>query len=48
MTIDAGARKVARDVLAGFNPNNSSWNFNGYYAGNMTVVVPESWRSRSS
>jgi sulfocyanin len=44
MTIDAGAEKVEMDVVAGFNPNNSSWNFNGYYEGNMTVVVPEGWR----
>src|SRR5262245_24116582 len=44
MTFDAGAQKVAMDVVAGFNPNNSSWNFNGYYEGDMTVVVPEGWR----
>ena len=44
MTVDAGAQKVTMDVVAGFNPNNSSWNFNGYYEGDMTVVVPEGWR----
>ena len=44
MTVDAGAQKVTMDVVAGFNPNNSSWNFNGYYEGDMTVVVPQSWR----
>jgi sulfocyanin len=44
MTIDAGAQKVQMDVVAGFNPNNSNWNFNGNYEGNMTVVVPEGWR----
>jgi Sulfocyanin (SoxE) domain len=44
MTVDAGAQKVEMDVVAGFNPNNSSWNFNGYYEGGMTVVVPEDWR----
>jgi sulfocyanin len=44
MTFDAGAQKVTMDVVAGFNPNNSSWNFNGYYEGDMTVVVPEGWR----
>jgi sulfocyanin len=44
MAIDAGARKVQMDVVAGFNPNNSTWNFNGYYEGGMTVVVPEGWR----
>ena len=44
MVIDAGARRVEMDVVAGFNPNNGSWNFNGYYDGNMTVIVPEGWR----
>lgn len=36
--------KVAMDVVAGFNPNNNNWNFNGYYEGSATVVVPEGWR----
>jgi sulfocyanin len=44
MTVDADARKVTMDVVAGYNPNNSNWNFNGYYDGDMTVVVPQSWR----
>jgi sulfocyanin len=44
MTVDAGVQKVTMDVVAGFNANNSSWNFNGYYQGDMTVVVPEGWR----
>lgn len=46
MTIDARAKKVTMDVVAGFNPNNSNWNFNGYYEGDMTVVVPEGWSVR--
>jgi sulfocyanin len=44
MTVDAGAHKVTIDVVAGFNPNNSNWNFNGYYDGDITVVVPEGWQ----
>jgi len=44
MTVDAGAHKVTMDVVAGFNPNNSNWNFNGYHDGDMTVVVPEGWQ----
>ena len=44
MTVDAGAQKVTMDVVAGFNPNNSNWNFNGYYDGDLTVVVPEGWQ----
>jgi sulfocyanin len=43
MTVDAGAHKVTIDVVAGFNPNNSKWNFNGYYDGDITVVVPQGW-----
>jgi sulfocyanin len=44
MTIDPGANKVEMDVVAGSNPNNNNWNFNGYYEGGLTVVVPEGWR----
>jgi sulfocyanin len=43
MTVDTGAQTVTMDVVAGFSPNNSNWNFNGY-EGEMTVVVPEGWR----
>jgi sulfocyanin len=46
MTVDAGARSVAMEVVAGFNPNNGNWNFNGYHDGNLTVIVPEGWRVR--
>ena len=44
MNFDTGAQKVTMDVVAGFNPNNSNWNFNGYYDGDMSVVVPEGWQ----
>jgi sulfocyanin len=44
MTVDAGAQKVTMDVVAGSNPNNSSWNLNGEHQGRMTVVVPQGWR----
>ena len=44
MTVDTGAQKVTMDVVAGFNPSNSNWNLNGYYEGDMTVVVPQGWR----
>ena len=46
MTIDAGAKSVAIDVVAGFNPNNSNWNYNGYHDGDMTVVLPLGWSVR--
>ncbi len=44
MTVDAGAKKVMMDIIAGYNPNNNNWNFNGYYEGSLTVVVPEGWK----
>ena len=44
MTVQGDAKSVGMDVVAGFNANNSSWNFNGYHDGTMTVVVPEGWR----
>jgi sulfocyanin len=43
MTVHTGAHKVTIDVVAGSNPNNSNWNFNGYYDGDITVVVPQGW-----
>jgi sulfocyanin len=46
MTIDAGAKSVAMDVVAGFNASNSSWNYNGYYEGDMTLVMPLGWSAR--
>ena len=33
----------ALDVVAGFNANNGALNFNGYFTGDMTVVVPVGW-----
>jgi len=46
MTVDAASKTVTMDVVAGFNPNNSSWNFNGYYNGDMTVILPLDWNVR--
>ena len=46
MTIDADAKTVTMDVIAGFNPNNSNWNYNGYHDGDMTVVLPQGWNVR--
>jgi sulfocyanin len=43
MTIDAASKTVRLDVIAGFNPNNSNWNYNGYHDGDMTVVLPLDW-----
>ena len=43
MKADAAAKHVSFDVIAGFNANNGALNFNGYYTGSMTVVVPVGW-----
>ncbi len=43
MKADAAAKHVTLDVVAGFNANNGALNFNGYYTGDMTVVVPVGW-----
>jgi hypothetical protein len=40
---DAGTKKVRIDIIAGFNANNGALNFNGYFTGDMTVVVPVGW-----
>jgi sulfocyanin len=46
MTIQAATKTVTIDVIAGFNPNNSNWNYNGYHDGDMTVVLPLGWNVR--
>ncbi|HLF58864.1 MAG TPA: sulfocyanin-like copper-binding protein [Alphaproteobacteria bacterium] len=43
MTIDAANKKVTLDVMAGWNSNNGVLNFNGYYDGDATVVIPVGW-----
>ncbi len=43
MTIDADGQKVTMQVTALYNGNNGGWNFNGFYDGSLTVVVPVGW-----
>jgi len=43
MRIDAAKHEVKLDIIAGFNPNDGALNFNGYFDGDMTVVVPTGW-----
>jgi hypothetical protein len=40
---DDASRKAEIDIIAAFNENNTSWNFNGYHTGNATVLVPPGW-----
>ena len=44
MAVDGAAKTVEISIESGWNANNSSWNFNGYYEGGMSVVVPVGWR----
>jgi sulfocyanin len=48
MKVDAAHKSVALDVVAGWNPNNGALNFNGYYEGDMTVVVPPGWTVKTA
>ena len=43
MKTDVPAKHVTLDIVAGFNANNGALNFNGYFTGDMTVVVPVGW-----
>ncbi len=37
---DSAKKRVEMVIRAGYNGSNGSWNFNGYYEGGATVVVP--------
>jgi sulfocyanin len=43
MKIQAPARLVRLDIVAGWNANDGALNFNGYFNGDLTVVVPVGW-----
>lgn len=43
ITANPDRKQIRMDVVAGWNPNNGALNFNGYYKGSMTVVVPVGW-----
>src|SRR5215469_12535221 len=43
MKITAPARLVRLDIVAGWNANDGALNFNGYFSGDATVVVPVGW-----
>ncbi len=40
MRMDQNARTVTIDVVAGQTDANNRWNFNGFYNGDATIVVP--------
>ena len=41
MTVDKDAKTVSIEIIAGKTDANNKWNFNGFTAGEATVVVPE-------
>lgn len=44
MTVDETARTVTMDIRAGDTDANNRWNFNGLYAGNGAISVPEGFQ----
>lgn len=44
LAYDAADSLVDLKLWAGYGGANSAWNFDGYYGGNATVVVPLGWR----
>ncbi len=43
MKANAAGKLVTLNIVAGFNANNGALNFDGYFTGDMTVVVPVGW-----
>ena len=43
MKADAASKTVSIEFVAGWNANNGALNYNGYYKGDMTIVIPAGW-----
>ena len=43
MTSDKAAKLVTIQLVAGWNANNGALNYNGYYKGDATILVPPDW-----
>jgi len=43
MKVDETGKTVEIQLVAGWNANDGALNFNGYYKGDMTIVVPIDW-----
>ena len=43
MQIDEAKKQVTFEIVAGKNPTNGAWNFNGYANGDLTITVPRTW-----
>ena len=43
MVIDNENKSVIFTLTAAYNGNNGSWNYNGFYNGSASLVVPQEW-----
>ncbi len=43
MKAEPATKRVRLDIVAGFNANNNALNYNGYFTGDLTLVVPVGW-----
>jgi len=43
MKIVEASKTLTIELVAGWNANNGALNYNGYYKGDMTIVVPVAW-----
>jgi sulfocyanin len=44
MKVDKSAKTVTMDITAGESQADNGWNYNGYYNGDATIVVPEGYK----
>jgi sulfocyanin len=44
MQVDAAAKSVRIDLVAGWNANDGALNFNGYFKGSATIKIPVGWK----
>ena len=43
MKVDAAKKSVSLDLVSGWNAENGALNYNGYFQGDMTLVMPVGW-----
>mgnify|MGYP000131905125 CR=1 FL=1 len=43
MHVNSQTKAVVFDLVAGFDGSNNAFNYNGYYAGGVTLRVPDGW-----
>ena len=44
MNADVHLKEVTFDLVAGWDGSNNAFNYNGYYAGGVTLNVPSGWK----